>query len=751
MNILFVNGFGTSPSGKARFNSFTNIIKSILKKISQKTGMGNFLYKYRTPYDIDDHLYDYALNSNDIKSEFKRNFDKIDIVFIDGNEKFLPWDDKGLKLCSFIKLCKITNKFLFASGVAMESLIYYIATGSHNDYHFINSKGEITSIEELKEIPESFLKEIKKNDNFLDFVTGDIMQYHNLDKTWISVMNIGLHKQISAEKYYERGKFVLPDLFKGKDNLLKNKNSISSNYKELRIQLTKQYLSHYLVNNLPVEFTTYTTLTWFPHNFNVSYRKYQYKIIGMSIKGPVLIEHENSVGAAFHPNSSYKESIMILENFIIKKYNEIQGRLYKFTKEINEENNLNNIDVDDDNNHLFRGYKINDEQRMINNNEIDENGIRPYSSEGIVCSSSAFSRLKKFKSNANYVGFSFNNRDMVFVENNSIIQRPVSSGNDFFKKKNNIKKSVVNKKKNDVTITRNENTRISQIFKDIHQKDTFRKSMTDEEMTQQFIKKGKKMEKIMQNNEDYLNFINKEKMDEDHMIKYFSSLRREITKKLDEINIASEYRLHKVHHKDKKKQNKKNMTTNNFFHKSILKNKIHENKIISNNKNGNKNNQSDSFSKENKEDKNNNSKETIKYDFIIEPQHHGLYNQLDNKFLPETTFPQLLTEENKKEKRKKSSKKTYLYKRLLNENKDNKITSMTRDSLYVDLEKIKRKEFIESKKKWLSKDDFHRVFGLHTTSIKPIPNVIGAGVPISYYKYRDIHPDKWLTSSGFVV
>jgi hypothetical protein len=45
-------------------------------------------------------------------------------------------------------------------------------------------------------------------------------------------MNIGLHKQISAEKYYERGKFVLPDLFKGKDNLLKNKNSISSNYKE---------------------------------------------------------------------------------------------------------------------------------------------------------------------------------------------------------------------------------------------------------------------------------------------------------------------------------------------------------------------------------------------------------------------------------------------------------------------------------------------------------------------------------------
>jgi hypothetical protein len=76
---------------------------------------------------------------------------------------------------------------------------------------------------------------------------------------------------------------------------------------------------------------------------------------------------------------------------------------------------------------------------------------------------------------------------------------------------------------------------------------------------------------------------------------------------------------------------------------------------------------------------------------------------------------------------------------------------MARDSLYIDLEQVKRKEFIESKKKWLSKEDFHRVFGLHTTSTKPIPNVIGAGMPLSYYKYRDIHPDKWLTSSGFVV
>ena len=36
MNILFVNGFGTSPSGKARFNSFYKHNKiNIKKNISQ--------------------------------------------------------------------------------------------------------------------------------------------------------------------------------------------------------------------------------------------------------------------------------------------------------------------------------------------------------------------------------------------------------------------------------------------------------------------------------------------------------------------------------------------------------------------------------------------------------------------------------------------------------------------------------------------------------------------------------------------
>ena len=65
-------------------------------------------------------------------------------------------------------------------------------------------------------------------------------------------------------------------------------------------------------------------------------------------------------------------------------------------------------------------------------------------------------------------------------------------------------------------------------------------------------------------------------------------------------------------------------------------------------------------------------------------------------------------------------------------------------------EQRQRREFLESKKKWISKEDFHRVFGLHTTTIKPIPNVMSYGKPVTDYKFREINHDKWITPNGFV-
>ncbi len=737
MNILIINAFSNTRNGKAKFLSFTNIIKNTFKRISQNSGIENLNYILRTPDNLDEYIFDFIYNT--IEGDIKRkNFEKIDIVFIDGTENFLPWKDKGLKLCSFIRLCKLTDKILFASGVGMLSLIYYLATGTHSDYNFINSEGEIEVIEELNKIPASYLKEIKKNDNFLDYVTGDVMQYQNLNKNWISIMNIGLHKVICAEKYYERGKFVLNDNFMGKD-YIKNKNSIISNCKELKVQITKHFNSHYLINNIPNEFTVYSTLTWFPHNFNVTYKKFQFKIIGMSFKGPVLIEHENSVGTAFHPSSSYKETIIILQNFIKQKFILIKNKLFKF---INEDILINNNE--EDITPMFRAYQINDEQNIRKIKEIkDKNGHKIYSNEDMVNLSRAFSRVKKYKNNANHVGFSYNNRDMVFVENNSINQRPVSSVDLF--KKNNIfhKKSISEDKFNkENLIKRNENTRISEIFKIEDKKDNnlINNNFNGKEISKKFIENAKKeIEKNEQNTDNYMQFVDKGKMEENQMINYFKKLRKNINEKLEEIKITSEYRKFRYYSKDNE-ENKNNKKNKDRVIKKLNLNKTNINFFRTKNNNLSKINLK-SHTSRNKNNK-------IKLISIFreqsisneEKKHYGTYKELSPKLKPETTFPDL-TNENNNNKTQKLNKT----------NSIQKIKNLKSEYRYLTLEEYQRKEFLESKKKWVSKEDFHRFFGLHTTSLKPIPNAMESGQPISNYKYREIYPEKWLTSNGFVV
>ena len=208
MNILIINAFGSSPQEKSRFTSFCNLIKDALKKFSQNSGIDNFCFIYRTPNTINDFIYNGDANPGEETKESlinRKNFDKLDMVFIDGYEKYLPWKEKGYRLYEFIRLCKITNKILFAAGVGMQFLIYYLATGSNTLFNFINSKGEIQAVEELEKIPIDFLKRLKKNDFLLDFVTGDILEYHIINHVWSPIMNIGLHKQIAAEKYLSRG------------------------------------------------------------------------------------------------------------------------------------------------------------------------------------------------------------------------------------------------------------------------------------------------------------------------------------------------------------------------------------------------------------------------------------------------------------------------------------------------------------------------------------------------------------------
>ena len=439
MNILIINAFGSSPKATQKFDSFCRLIKNIFKKISKGSSIENFNFICRSPNNISEFIYKHDMISGDVNQNKrnKKNFDKIDIVIIDGYEKYAPWDQRSYTLCEFVKLCKITNKTLYAGGVGFEILMYYLATGS-------NARGQIKSLEEMSNAPKRFLNELKNNDIFLDFVTGDILEYKN-DENWVPIKNIGMHQQLTAEKYMLRGKFVLKECFRGKD-FIKNINAFSTTFDEIKIKITKQYFHHCLFENLPLEFIASTSMTWFPHFFNVLNQSLQFKILCECDKGPVVIEHKNSTGVLFHIIDKYQDSVHFMENFIKNKFNEIENKIFKF-KHVDGDylpkNEKSEIPA------IFKYYITSFDYKK--NNQDMENTKTTNMDK--VTNSLAFSRIKNIKNEANHVGFSINNRDMIFVENNYINQSPIVSTKRnkntlYIKTKEDIKLNKDNNKRN---------------------------------------------------------------------------------------------------------------------------------------------------------------------------------------------------------------------------------------------------------------------------------------------------------------
>jgi hypothetical protein len=708
MNILIVNAFGSSSQEKSKFTSFCNLIKDALKKFSQNSGIDNFCFIYRTPNTINDFIYNGDCNPGEETKESlinRKNFEKLDMVFIDGHEKYLPWKDKGYRLYEFIRLCKTTNKILFAAGVGLQFLIYYLATGSNTLFNFINSKGEIQAVEELEKIPINFLKRLKKNDFFLDFVTGDILEYHIINRIWSPIMNIGLHKQIAAEKFMSRGRFILPDSFRGKDYISNPSETIVSNCHEILNKITREYLSSYLVNNLPNEFVGFTSLTWFPHFFNVTFRKYNFQAICLSDRGISVIEHDNSVGVAFHPKKGYKETIILLENFIKSKFKEVQTKLFKFKSK------LKFAEIDEFPT-LFRKFRYNDEENKRKYlSSLKHKVTRVNNFIENVYNSTAFNREKKVKNEAKHVGFGFNNRDMIFVENNAITQKPISFDEEDDKK--NIKPKFTGIGLGDIfSLKRNENTRISEIFKPQY------------DIKPVVKKKDKKDNKEIKKNDDengmdYLTFIRREKMDENQLIAYYKKTRRNVCLKLKEIDNFSNLKeiINKKNKtkKDKKKNHKvrlKLQTSNSFYKKNI--------------------NQPNNLESENFYESNNLKDMEAEYNTLTKGLHsRPIKTAQTSKTRIFSKINNFQEEEEETEKEKDIANKWKKYENL-------------------SPEQIQRKEFLESKKKWIAKEDFHRHFGARSTSIKPIANIMIYGMPVSSHKYRDINPSKWITPNGFI-
>ena len=181
----------------------------------------------------------------------------------------LPWHARTQKFSILFKLCKRTNKCLFAAGFAFYMLIYYCATNYEN-FRVINGKGLGGPLETIHAIGKDKLAKLKSKDAFLDFGTGDLYNFSNEVNQWVPVGNCGLHYRRSTSESGIYGKMLttvkvyrpkvnkeIYDIFKSKVN-------------ETICYIRKINLQHWMFEDIKRQFLVTYKNAWDPHPVNIS-------------------------------------------------------------------------------------------------------------------------------------------------------------------------------------------------------------------------------------------------------------------------------------------------------------------------------------------------------------------------------------------------------------------------------------------------------------------------------------------------
>ncbi len=87
---------------------------------------------------------------------------------------------------------------------------------------------------------------------------------------------------------------------------------------EVRCRIVKQFLQHWALKHLPLEFVACNKNSWDPHPINLTKAEVGAKSTTLveSDRGPVISTHMNTLACQFHLDKRYKETLVVIDNFI---------------------------------------------------------------------------------------------------------------------------------------------------------------------------------------------------------------------------------------------------------------------------------------------------------------------------------------------------------------------------------------------------------------------------------------------------
>lgn len=293
-------------------------------------------YQERHRSTLDEFLYE-------LRTEFAdphaiTRFDQLDFVFIDGDGSSSPWAPSARKLALLVKMCMMTGKCLFATGLGASLIAYVCATGGEL-LRVLNNSGKGEVLTAINNLPPPSDAEKQNEAVYLDIKSGDFFAYTPRDNSWTPKGNTGivLHSSDDSRSFYGarpnsaraggvnksgHGKVSLYLEKRGEERCCARLEALRD-HSILRAALSSCGNNAAVQNNREVILRC--TSRWDIDEEISSTGANKFRVLMDSARGPMLIEFGNCLGSHFELDArAHPSTLELLRQFLRLKYEELK-------------------------------------------------------------------------------------------------------------------------------------------------------------------------------------------------------------------------------------------------------------------------------------------------------------------------------------------------------------------------------------------------------------------------------------------
>ncbi len=311
LQCLVVNAYDNVGKSASQFKILIKLIKTLLGEES--------LIIEKNIYEVGDYIFDWE---NEVLDEttktIAKRFDKLDMIFISGDSKVLPWDPAMHDVVLLLHMCNFVKKPVVCTGSGAFHSMYTLSTKGIK-FNIINGP-DGNAIDRLKIQPTYSIGSDQNPSGWLDSETGDIYRYDKQCTSWIPMCCIGSYR-IPAHGTPSDLTLKPPTKKYGRDirRLVEQTDVQALNENEDKVQVRNIAQQHYLMHKIPLpKFVLVLPNEWhlnsdggLPSHDNIF-------ILADGSHGPVLLTFDNTLilAADISQGPSYHIIRQLFKNFI---------------------------------------------------------------------------------------------------------------------------------------------------------------------------------------------------------------------------------------------------------------------------------------------------------------------------------------------------------------------------------------------------------------------------------------------------